>query len=74
LSAAELEGMGFKVALFPGSGFLSAAAALHAVYTHMKQAGIGTGGPALFPFPEMNRVMGFPAVHAFEAKWREPAA
>ena len=73
LPASELDTMGFKVALFPGTGFLSAAAALHATYAHLRTAGIGTGGPALFPFSEMNTLMGFPAVHAFETKWREPA-
>ena len=69
LSAAELGAMGFKVALFPGTGFLAAAAALRAAYSHLQAAGIGTGGPALLPFAEMNALMGFPAVHAFEKKY-----
>ena len=70
LSTAELGAMGFKVALFPGTGFLAAAAALRQAYAHLKHAGIGTGGPAeLLPFAEMNALMGFPAVHAFEEKY-----
>jgi 2-methylisocitrate lyase-like PEP mutase family enzyme len=73
LSAAELEAMGFKIALFPGVGFMAAAAALKAAYAHLKQAGTATGGPALLPFSEMNALMGFGRVHAFEAKWAEAA-
>ena len=72
LAASELEAMGFKIALFPGTGFLAAAAALRAAYARLQGAGIGTGGPALHPFADMNRLMGFDRVHAFEAEWAEP--
>ena len=73
LSTAELGTMGFKVALFPGTGFLAAAAALQQAYAHLKAVGIGTGGPAaLLPFEEMNALMGFPAVHAFERRHGVP--
>ena len=73
LSTAELATMGFKVALFPGTGFLAAAAAMQQAYAHLKAAGIGTGGPApLLPFEEMNALMGFPAVNAFERKHGVP--
>ncbi len=69
LDTTELAGLGFSVALFPASGFLAAAAALQTVYAHLKKAGIGTGGGApLLPFAEMNTLMGFPAVHAFERR------
>lgn len=70
LSTEELAGMGFKIALFPGTGFLTAAQALKDVYTHLKQAGIGTGSATpMLPFGEMNALMGFPRVHAFERRW-----
>ena len=70
LSAEELGSMGFKIALYPGSGFLAAAGALQQVYGRLREAGIATGGPApMLPFGEMNALMGFPAVHAFETKW-----
>ena len=69
LSAAELEGMGFKVALFPGTGFLTAAQALRDGYAHLQRAGTSIGGPAQLPFSEMNTLMDFPSVHRFEAKW-----
>jgi 2-methylisocitrate lyase-like PEP mutase family enzyme len=71
LSAAELGAMGFKIALFPATGFLTAARALQIVYRHLGQVGIGTGAEAeMLPFAEMNTLMGFPAVHAFERKYR----
>ena len=74
LSTEELAGMGFKVALYPGSGFLAAAGALQQVYGQLRAAGIGTGGPApMLPFGDMNALMGFPAVHAFERKWGRAA-
>lgn len=70
LSTAELGAMGFKIALYPGSGFLAAAGALRQVYAHLQQTGIGTGGPApMMPFAEMNALMGFPAVQAFERRY-----
>ncbi len=69
LSTGELARMGFKIALYPGSGFLTAAGALKVVYQHLKSEGIGTGSAApMLPFSEMNRLMGFPAVHEFEKR------
>lgn len=70
LSTAELASMGFKVALYPATGFLSAAGALDRAYAQLRTSGIGTGGSQpMLPFAEMNALMGFPAVHAFERKW-----
>ncbi len=62
--------MGFKLALYPCSGFLTAAGALQLVYRHLKTAGIGTGSEApMLSFAGMNDLMGFPAVHAFEKRY-----
>ncbi len=70
LSTAELGAMGFKIALYPASGFLAAARALQLCYGQLHTAGIATGGPApLLPFAEMNTLMGFPAVHDFERRY-----
>ena len=69
LSARELQDLGYKVALFPGTGFLTAAKALRDGYAYLQSNGTSTGGPAQIPFSEMNTMMGFPAVHSFEAKW-----
>ena len=69
LSASELATMGFKIALYPASGFLTAAGALKLLYGNLKTAGIGTGsGAPMLPFADMNNLMGFPAVHAFERR------
>jgi 2-methylisocitrate lyase-like PEP mutase family enzyme len=73
LSAGELAGMGFKVALYPGTGFLSAAKALQLAYTHLRDTGISSNAAApMLPFSEMNTLMGFPAVHAFEKRYGNP--
>ena len=69
LATSELENLGFKIALFPGTGFLTAAHALREGYAFLQRAGTSSGGPTQFPFSEMNAMMGFPAVHQFEAKW-----
>jgi hypothetical protein len=46
---------------------LSAAAALKAVYSHIRDTGSSLGSPApLYPFAEMNRLMGFEEVWAFD--------
>jgi 2,3-dimethylmalate lyase len=71
LSTRELEGLGYKVALFPGTGFLTAAKALRDGYAYLQRHGTSTGGPTQTPFAEMNTLMGFPAVHSFEARWAE---
>ena len=72
LSADELGRMGFKVAIYPATAFLTAARALQIAYARLKGAGIGTGSDApMLPFSEMNSLMGFPAVHAFERYYGE---
>jgi 2-methylisocitrate lyase-like PEP mutase family enzyme len=69
LSTRELAAMGFKIALYPASGFLTAAGALKLLYGNLRTAGIGTGsGAPMLPFADMNNLMGFPAVHAFETR------
>jgi 2-methylisocitrate lyase-like PEP mutase family enzyme len=69
LGRAELEAIGYKIAIFPASGFLAAAAALRAVYRSIEAEGStkGTDVP-LYPFPEFSRLMGFERVWAFERR------
>jgi 2-methylisocitrate lyase-like PEP mutase family enzyme len=69
LTAADLQSLGYKVALFPATGFLTAAKALRDGYAHLQRTGTSIAGPAQIPFGEMNAMMGFPRVHAFEAQW-----
>jgi len=73
LSAGELAQIGFGVAIYPATGFLTAARALQIAYEHLRSAGIGTGSDApMLPFAEMNALMGFPAVHQFEQRHGKP--
>ncbi len=44
LNRDDLQSLGYKIALFPGSGFLAAGQALKAVYTDLKETG-STAGP-----------------------------
>ena len=71
LSIEELQALGFKIGLFPATGFLAAAAALQVAYAHLKSHGSAADAPtALLPFAEMNELMGFPDVYSFERKWQ----
>lgn len=70
LSAAELGGMGFKVALYPCTAFLTAGAALRLAFVNLKTSGTGRGSPApMMPFSEMTALMGFEDVDAFGARY-----
>lgn len=70
LSTAELAALGFKIAIFPVAALLSAACAMQLCYKQIKQHGTGKGSAApMLPFAEMNALMGFPAVHAFEKRY-----
>ena len=70
LSTAELAALGFKIAIFPVSALLTAAAAAKSCYQQLKQHGSGKGSSApMLPFAEMNALMGFPAVHTFEKRY-----
>ncbi len=66
-SAAELREIGFAIAIFPGTGFLAAAQALHDAYGALKADGISTAvSGRLYPFEEMNKLMGFEEVWEFD--------
>lgn len=70
LSTGELAALGFKIAIFPVTALLTAAGAMQLCYRHLKQHGTGKGSAApMLPFAEMNALMGFPAVHAFEKRY-----
>ena len=69
LSQAELEALGYKLALFPGTGFLAAAAALRDCYGLLKQRGSTVGADLnLYAFEDFGRLMGFDEVYAFERR------
>ncbi len=63
---ARLAELGYALAIYPVAGLLSAAAALETVYRQICETGSSLGSPApLYPFAEMNRLMGFDEVWRF---------
>ncbi len=67
LGNARLAEIGYALAIFPVAGLLSAAAALEAVYRLILETGSSLGSTApLYPFAEMNRLMGFEEVWRFD--------
>ena len=67
LSRAQLEEIGYKIAIFPGAGFLAAGAAMRSVYGEIKSKGstLEWNGE-LYPFNDFSKLMGFERVWAFE--------
>lgn len=69
LSAAALIEIGYRIAIFPATGFLATAAALTRVYATLHAHGSSAGQQLdLFPFAEMNRLMGFEQVWDFDRR------
>lgn len=70
LSKEELIRVGYSAAIFPAAGFLAATAALDAVYETLRRTGSTADlDVPLYPFADMNRLMGFEEVWAFEKKY-----
>lgn len=67
LSRTELERLGFKLAIFPASGFLAMGAALRSVYGEIRANGSSKAWTGeLYDFGAFSRLMGFERVWAFE--------
>ena len=67
LGNARLAAIGYALAIYPVAGLLSAAAALETVYRQIFATGSSLGSKApLYPFAEMNRLMGFDEVWRFD--------
>jgi len=67
LAPEELQKLGFSLAIYPASGFLSVAKALKDVYGEiLARKGTMSASAAMYPFPEMCELMGFPEVWAFD--------
>jgi len=67
LSKTELEELGYKIGLFPGSAFLAAGAALRAVYQHLHDRGSTADFKGdLYDFKDFTHLMGFEQVWNFE--------
>lgn len=70
LSADELERIGYRLAIFPALGFLSAGAALEKAYAGLKErrSSVGIDVP-LYDFQSFSKLMGFDAIAEFDKKY-----
>ena len=69
LPSAQLEKMGYRIAIFPATGFLAAGAALDSVYQTLRRDGSSVGASApLYNFNEFAKLMGFEAVWDFDKR------
>lgn len=67
LGRADLEMLGFKLAIFPASGFLAMGAALRSVYGEILSTGSSKSWSGeMYPFGDFSKLMGFERVWAFE--------
>ncbi|MCC2596519.1 isocitrate lyase/PEP mutase family protein [Pusillimonas sp. MFBS29] len=67
LSKSRLEQMGFKLAIYPATGFLAMGKALEDVYTGLQQDDVlGATHDKLYDFGAFSRLMGFQAVWDFD--------
>jgi len=72
LPAAELERIGYSLAIFPALGFLAATAAMEAAFTGLKERRSSAQPAAsLYDFQAMSRLMGFDEVSAFDRQYRD---
>jgi len=70
----RLAALGFRMAIFPATGFLAAAAAMRGAYEELRRAGSSTKLEVpLYSFTEFSKLMGFEDVWAFERSHPEIA-
>jgi 2-methylisocitrate lyase-like PEP mutase family enzyme len=73
LTRAELQDIGYRIAIFPATAFLAAGAAYRAVYQSLKAEGSTTNPPVpLHDFKAYSQMMGFDWVAAFDARHARP--
>lgn len=71
VEASRLQAMGYRIAIYPGLGFLAAAAACEQAYATLKKTGSSLNLPVpLFDFQKMSSLMGFDGVAEFDRKYR----
>jgi 2-methylisocitrate lyase-like PEP mutase family enzyme len=72
LPAKRLEEIGYKIAIFPATGFLAAGSALESVYGTLRREGSSVGATVpLYDFTAFAKLMGFEDVWAFEKRHAE---
>jgi len=74
LTRAELESIGYRIAIFPVSALLAAVRSMTGVYQTLKMNGSTAGiDVPLADFSELTKLMGFEDIWAFEKRYAEPA-
>ena len=69
LSAQKLAQLGYKIAIFPATGFLAAGKALESVYQTLSRDGSSVNATApLYDFAEFTKLMGFGQVWEFDKR------
>ena len=72
LSQADLESIGYKLAIFPVTALLAATQAMQAVYQGLRRQGSSARGTVpLMPFSDLTQLMGFQAVWDFDKRHAE---
>ena len=72
LSKAELEQLGYKIAIFPVTALLASVQAMTEVYKHFKDSGSSINNPVdLYDFGDLSKLMGFEDVWEFEKRFVE---
>lgn len=72
LPADRLHQIGYRIAIYPATGFLAAAAAVRGAFQVLAETGqTDSLGDRLLPFDQMNQLMGFPDVWAFDRRQAE---
>lgn len=73
MSKADLEFLGYKIAIFPVTAMLASVHAMSQVYSHLRQSGSSYGTDVtLTDFAELTQLMGFEEVWAFEKRYAVP--
>ena len=74
LTAAELQEIGYRFAIFPAVGFLAMGAALKRAYSGLKRDGSSTAlDVPLYPFKDFSALMGFDDVSEFDKNYADAA-
>jgi 2,3-dimethylmalate lyase len=72
LSRADLEAIGYRIAIFPASALLAAVKSMSGVYAHLKATGSTADLPVpLEDFTQLTTLMGFQDVWDFDTKYAE---
>jgi 2-methylisocitrate lyase-like PEP mutase family enzyme len=72
LSREELEGMGYKLAIFPVTALLASVHAMTQVFKQLKESGSSSNMTVpLYDFGDLTKLMGFEDVWAFEKRYAE---